>query len=643
MRRPTSRWSMPRNDLMSRRADRTHGLSDASPTDPMSLEPRMRRRILPSPRAPSPWPEREGDAIERICAARGFEVHFQPVVRLLSGEVLGYEALPRAPLDGPFANAAEMLDAAAGHGLLATLEVALCEQAVQKFTRLALPGQLVLALSADTLIDAQLHTGGRPAFLRALEASRLVVEPAGHRKPPTLERLCEAAMLLRSVGAQLLVDDLGRGFSSLALWPELKPELVKIGPQFVHEVHRNVAKFQFLKSLQQIADGCGSRLLAVGIESNAELAALRDLGIAYGQGGYIARPAPAPAAKLRPEVVEALRTRRFASLPEAVRLPVRRSTVGDKLLVRAPSLEPVATNRKVFETFDAAPELHALAIVAHGRPRGLIERARFVELYASGSASPDAPCLHTMNARPLLVDKDLPMHEIPALVAGTDLRDIETFIFTSRGVYAGIGSGHDLIREITLMQIDAARYANPLTLLPGNVPIDEQIATLLGTKTAFVAAYCDLNHFKQFNDAYGYRRGDEMIKLAARTLTAACEPRRDFIGHIGGDDFILVFRSSDWRARCEQALKAFGAEAPTLCDAEDRARGALKGEDRAGNVVYSPLTTLAIGAVPVPPGRYESHLQVSEAASEAKRQAKRVAGNALFVERRRSLGGAKRA
>ena len=125
-----------------------------------------------------------------------------------------------------------------------------------------------------------------------------------------------------------------------------------------------------------------------------------------------------------------------------------------------------------------------------------------------------------------------------------------------------------------------------------------------------------------------------MIRLAARTLAAACDGKQDFIGHIGGDDFLLVFRSDDWKGRCERALDTFGRQSQPLFDQADWIRGALKGEDRAGRTLYSPLTTLAIGAVPVDAEVYGSHLRVAEAATEAKRQAKRMGGNALFVERR---------
>lgn len=92
------------------------------------------------------------------------------------------------------------------------------------------------------------------------------------------------------------------------------------------------------------------------------------------------------------------------------------------------------------------------------------------------------------------------------------------FIVVDEDEYLGTGSGHALLREITNLQISAARYANPLTSLPGNVPINTRIDRLLENSQIFVASYCNLDYFKRFNDAYGYRRGDELIQFIGRLL-----------------------------------------------------------------------------------------------------------------------------
>lgn len=580
--------------------------------------------------------EREAEALEAICKQSNIEIRFQPVIRMTTGEILGYEAKPHPGHGVPFSNAKELFAAASRNGSLAALELACCAKAVARFVKLGLQGKLLLGMSPSSIVEADLYGDSGFEFLRpgALEPGRVVVQLAEQQSKPNLEQLCEAVMLLRSRGAEIAISD--EGFTSIWLWGDFRPELVKVSVHFVKDVHRNAIRFQFLKAIQQIADVCGSRLVAEGINDKSDYAALLDIGIAFGQGSFIARAAPVPVPPKR-EIADLIRSGGFSSLPQALQLPTTSRVTGEKILVRVPAVVPGTPCENIFDAFDTAPELQALPVVVEGRPVGLISRNSFLRQ----CSKPDnrelfgrLPCERFMNTQPLLVEKRLSIHEISALLIREELRHVECFIFTDQGAYAGIGMGRDLIREITLLQLEAARYANPLTLLPGNVPIDEHIAALLEAKTPFVVAYCDINHFKAFNDAYGYRRGDEMIRLAARTLSAACDGKQDFIGHIGGDDFLLVFRSDDWKSRCERALATFARQSQSLFDQADWIRGTLKGEDRSGRPLYSPLTTLAIGAVPVDPETYGSHLRVAEAATEAKKQAKRMGGNALFVERR---------
>jgi diguanylate cyclase (GGDEF)-like protein len=240
-----------------------------------------------------------------------------------------------------------------------------------------------------------------------------------------------------------------------------------------------------------------------------------------------------------------------------------------------------------------------------------------------------------MDNQPLMVEQGMSLAQLSRLIANGSQRHVaDGFIITEKGNYLGIGNSQDLIREITEQQILSARHANPLTLLPGNVPINEHIERLIHNRSPFVICHFDLDHFKPFNDRYGFRRGDDIILLTARILSEASDPERDFLGHIGGDDFMLLFQSEDWEQRCGQILTRFDLEIETLFDTQDlKARG-FEGEDRQGNRLFFPLTSLSVGAVSVAPDEYRSHYEVAAAAGEAKKQAKTLSGSALFIERR---------
>jgi len=112
------------------------------------------------------------------------------------------------------------------------------------------------------------------------------------------------------------------------------------------------------------------------------------------------------------------------------------------------------------------------------------------------------------------------------------------------------------------------------------------------------------------------------------------DPEQDFIGHVGGDDFIVLFQSEDWEARCTAILAAFRDCVQVHLSEEHRNSGGYMSEDRRGNQVFHPLLSLSLGVVKVEAGQFHSHHQIATAAADAKKQSKKIAGNSLFVERR---------
>jgi diguanylate cyclase (GGDEF)-like protein len=175
---------------------------------------------------------------------------------------------------------------------------------------------------------------------------------------------------------------------------------------------------------------------------------------------------------------------------------------------------------------------------------------------------------------------------------------------------------------VTETRIEAARHANPLTFLPGNIPISQHIDRLLKKQVSFVACYADLNNFKPYNDYYGYWRGDEMIRLIAGIAMEQCDSQRDFLGHVGGDDFLLLFQSDDWLLRCERLVADFNNRALDMFDEIARAAGGIHAEDRHGVQRFFPCTTVSIGAVAIEGNQYTKAEEIANLAALAKHDAK---------------------
>jgi len=244
-------------------------------------------------------------------------------------------------------------------------------------------------------------------------------------------------------------------------------------------------------------------------------------------------------------------------------------------------------------------------------------------------------CMLHANQQPRLIERSHDIEQLIGILTSQDQRYLsDGFIVTENGRYVGLGTGDQLVRSVTELRLEAARHANPLTFLPGNIPISLHIKRLLESGGEFTACYIDMNNFKPYNDHYGYWRGDEMIRLLARLAAAHSDPQRDFVGHVGGDDFLILFQSADWERRCRAIVDNFAAQARELYDAPALLAGGIEAEDRQGQPCFFPCTTVSIGAVRVCCGAYRDAEEVATSAAHAKRLAKSQASGLVLLDAR---------
>ncbi len=196
----------------------------------------------------------------------------------------------------------------------------------------------------------------------------------------------------------------------------------------------------------------------------------------------------------------------------------------------------------------------------------------------------------------------------------------------------------ELIARIrsTLRRNAEARAVSPLTSLPGNVRIEEEIAGRVAGDEPFAVAYLDLDNFKAFNDAYGFLRGDQVILLLATALRRAvigADPPA-FVGHVGGDDFVLICAPEQVESLCGNAVTYFDQQVPTLHDPDDVARGGLEITDRQGVLRKFPLVSVSCGVATSERRKFTDHREVVVVATEMKGVAKSESGSAIAVDRR---------
>lgn len=578
--------------------------------------------------------------LDSIIEREQLSALFQPIIAMNNAQIIGYEGLIRGPINSPLHSPVNLFRAAAQSGRLLEVERLSRWAVLKSFNKLQLFGKLFLNVSPETLLQPHFEEGETLNYIDGLglNPERVIIELTENQPSSDYSLLREAAIHYRSMGFKIALDDLGEGSSGLRLWLELQPDYVKIDMHFIQGINHDPVKLQFVRSIQQIAENSDTKIIAEGIETSGELMVVKDLGLAYGQGYHIAYPSAVPDTSPPQEVTDTIRSSAISVYPQSGLLS-QKTITARKLLLKVPYTTPDMSNEAVYEIFANDFQLNMLPIIENGIPVGQITRNVLTLRLASrfGQALYGRkPVSLFMNTSPLIVDKNISIAELSQLVINSEQRYLyEGFIITDQGQYAGIGTGHDLMREITEMQVRAARYANPLTLLPGNVPTSEHIDRLLNSKATFHACYADLDNFKPYNDVYGYSKGDDIIQLLAGILQENSDPERDFVGHIGGDDFVILFQSEDWKERCETLLEEFEAGASSHYNEVDRIAGGITTEDRKGYRTFFPVTSLSLGGVTIEPEQFKSHHEVAASAAEAKRQAKRTPGNSLFIERRK--------
>ena len=182
------------------------------------------------------------------------------------------------------------------------------------------------------------------------------------------------------------------------------------------------------------------------------------------------------------------------------------------------------------------------------------------------------------------------------------------------------------------------RDISPLTGLPGNSEITRQVERLVDEGQPFALIHADLDHFKAFNDRYGFLRGDEAIKATADVLAeviAAQETETCFLGHVGGDDFVLLTAPEAVEAVAADIIAAFDAMAPSLYDPEDAARGWIEVEDRRNNRRSVEIMTISLGAATTANRPLLTVAEASTIATEMKRVAKEDVRSAYRIDQRR--------
>ena len=578
------------------------------------------------------------EQLRRVIEERNITSVFQPIFGFREGRVLGYEALVRGPEGSLIQTPFELFSAAHEQGLALELNVICVQEMLRAFARSGIDGNLFVNVSPQLIMQRGFERERAAQFLDSLglQPERVVIELTEDYPTVDFPMVHETLMLYRAMGFRVAIDDLGEGFASLRLWSELKPEFVKADKHFVAGIATDAVKLQFLRAIQHIADNAGAQVIAEGIENADDFRVVKDIGIACGQGWFIGRPSEKPNRKLPAEAELAFADARVPVVT-APRLRAGTEPNAHEFVRAVEPAFPETPMSVLAERFEASPALAAIPVVSEGGIEGLVARSVVEMLGVSHDAQRASarPCIEYADRTPVRVEASLDLTALAAMLVETDSRHLaEGFVIVSRGRYVGMGSPQDVIRSLQSSRVLAARYTNPITLLPGQVPVHEHLERLLARQVPFTAWFIELDHMRGVNDCMGYERGDALIHATARLLESVCQPGVDFAGHIAGTRFVMLVQSEDWSVRAERLVRAFQGSLEAHLPADAIERGYFSAQSRDGRESVRPLPRLGVGILPVLPGVFETRHEVVSVARQAVHQALTQPGTSVHVDQR---------
>ena len=570
-------------------------------------------------------------SVQSIISNKLITTVFQPIFDVENEIIVGYEALTRGPKDSELHSPEVLFLQAQEDNLLSELELLCRASAITRFVELKLTGKLFINICLNVMLNKD-HPHGETIKLveqAGLSPQQVVIEISEKSPFPNNDILLKALNKYRKFGFDIAIDDVGVGYSGLKQWSYLRPDIVKIDRYFIDRCDQDVMKREFLKTLFELGRISNAHIIAEGIETKEEFELLRELGMVYSQGFFLAKPSEDP-----------IRSFPVLDICSSVELQSNIETIAS-LVTTTTTVEYNQNVNHVYELFTQNLNIHAIPVLHNNKPLGMIFRNQLMEsysdiygraLFSKKSAS------DIMSNTPMIIEHSMPLEQVSALLtARANSEFTQPSIIIEHGKYIGVVSPRDLLRSITESKLEQARYANPLTGLPGNVVIEKEIDYMLNKKNPFNLAYLDLNHFKPFNDIYGYAKGDLLLKTLANCIMINTNNKYCFVGHIGGDDFIIMFKSNDVEMVCQKILDDFAKQSLSFITKEHQEQQGYNALDRRGNNIFHPLVSLAIGVIQPDPTCYNSYHQIADLASKAKSEAKKKTGNSLFICRRQKL------
>ncbi len=567
--------------------------------------------------------------IEKIIDGGFIKPVYQPIVSLKDGEILGYEALSRISKPELQINIESMFQIAGKMGKLWELEKLCRTKALERSVDKPDHKKLFLNVNPRIIHDEKLKNGFTKKFLQeyCINADDIIFEITEREAVSETDIFFKAINHYKNQHYNIAIDDVGAGFSGLNMIVDVQPDYLKLDMNLIRDIDKDEIKISLCKAFVEFGKNTDISLIAEGIETEEELKTLIKLGVQYGQGFFLGIPQES-FEQITPEVIQLIcyyYSKQFIENAKSSVYPII-----EHLCKQGHTFSPGTKATDVYELMKANNTVTEICIIENEEIIGFLTRALLNEFLGGRygfSLHAKRTVRELMKTDFFKVPYNMPVDKVSRIAMQRQFEQLyDPVVVEKDGKFRGLVTVKDLLDDCTKIQIDVAIHSNPLTGLPGNLMLEQEIKSRILGREPFCITYYDLDDFKGYNDAYGFANGDLMLRLVADILKRRAA-KDEFIGHIGGDDFIVIADYFDGKHFCESVLEDFTREVVSLYRDEDIKNGYIISKNRHGVTENFPIASLSIAGITNQKKTYNNIDDFSRDEAKLKKICKQHTGN----------------
>lgn len=574
--------------------------------------------------------------LDKIIKNQYIRTVFQPIISLRDGNILGHEALSRIDCESKICDTEQLFQLASKYNRLWDLELVCRKKSLEMaFHYMKPPYDKKLFINVNPLVihDKKFKEGFTKEYLNTYRISpeNIVFEITERNAVKDMESFQRVIEHYKEQRYEIAIDDAGAGYSGLNLISDICPHYLKLDMKLIRNIHKDRIKYALVKSMIELSDITKISIIAEGIESEDELGALVNLGVQYGQGYFIQKPNE-EVIPINQEVINLLRDMNrkknhvYGEQMDRVYI--------DHISKRGTAIPPTKKVEQVFDMFRSQDDLYGLCVVQDEKVLGILTRDKLM-LKLSGrygfSLNQKKEITAVMDNEYLEVDYQTPISAVSYVAMERPNNKLYDFIVvTKEGKYHGIVTVKDILQKAMEIDVANAKLQSPLTGMPGNAVIEQQIIRCITERRKYCVMYLDMDNFKAYNDVYGFEKGDLVIKCLAKTIREIAGSRI-FSGHIGGDDFVIILPDYNYREIGEAIISCFSDNIHYFYNKEDVDNGYITAINRHGYTERFPLISLTIAVVSNEYETYDNLYQLTEKLAQIKKMGKLIEGNSIYM------------